>query len=54
MKTNTKIQRFSYRNRNVFAKTTEKTFEFYLEVTFNLEKKFFILQFFLNSSWTPL
>ena len=41
MKTNTKIQCFSHRNGNVIAKTTEKTFEFYLEVSFNLEKKVF-------------
>ena len=38
MKTNTKIQCFSDKNRNVFAKTAEKTFEFYLEATFSLGK----------------
>ena len=39
MKTNTKIQCFSDSNRNVFAKTAEKKFEFYHEMTFNMGKE---------------
>ena len=41
MKMNTIVQCFSDGNRNIFAKTAEKTSEFYLEATFNLEKEVF-------------
>ena len=39
IRNNTNIRSFSHRNRNVFAKTPEKTFEFYQEMTFNMEKE---------------
>ena len=51
---NTNIQCFSDGNGKVFAKIAEKTSEFYIEVTQNLGKNFFIHQFYLNISWTSL